>query len=238
MLTSGLAYQNASSLQHSSGKDEANRLFWKDNLSLKHLHIYPYVVVQILWVSRTLPVFFFVPSRLKTLHQCYWQSNICAPLKCRLWILPLQELVTYSVFWVSQAAFAIISLKIPKIQSAAFCLPDRAALVLCNKRCQDTGPVKENDRCRLAVTSCLSTSGKIMSAWLCWQELITVLLAWAFYRQAVSVCKWAKPVCMQGRVCVSDFLQFCICNRVFNFCFQFSLYPFVSRVGLLISVLL
>lgn len=48
MLTSRLAYQNVSSLQHSSGKDGVNDLFWKDNLSLKHLHIHAYVVVDIL----------------------------------------------------------------------------------------------------------------------------------------------------------------------------------------------
>lgn len=33
-----------------------------------------------------------------------------------------------------------------------------------------------------AVTSCLSTCGKIMPAWPCWQRGITVVLAQSFYR--------------------------------------------------------
>lgn len=62
-----------------------------------------------------------------------------------------------------------------------------------------------------AVTSCLSTSGKIMSTWLCWQELITVLLAWAFYRQALNVCQ-----CMQvSKASVHAGECVCVCVRVF-----------------------
>lgn len=46
-----------------------------------------------------------------------------------------------------------------------------------------------------AVTSCLSASGKIMPAWLCWQELITVLLAWSFYRRDLIACKRVQFCC-------------------------------------------
>lgn len=57
-----------------------------------------------------------------------------------------------------------------------------------------------------AVTSCLSTSGKIMSVWLFWRELITVLLAWSFYRRALIVCR-----CKQSHVCMH--VRMCVCIR-------------------------
>lgn len=81
MLTSGLAYQNASSLQHSWGKDGVNRLFWKDNLSLKHLHntclCCCRYVMSFQNSSVFHPVFFFVSSRLKASQVLLTVKYLC-----------------------------------------------------------------------------------------------------------------------------------------------------------------
>lgn len=96
---------------------------------------------------------------LMTVVFCQSDSPAFVPLRCCLWVDPLQKFITFSVFvswwfpWkviiktlgsaglTTQAAFGIIVPKWPKSKALLFVFLTRAALDLCNKGCQDAGPL-------------------------------------------------------------------------------------------------